>query len=100
MVRSDGQVGRWFHGEHGRHVRQLGRVSSSRSQAPGLGFPRRGCVVVFCLATGVVLESAIGPARGKKTGETPCFAAFGTAWTRATSSWLIVAIVPILISRC
>src|SRR5271157_4737852 len=41
----------------------------SRSQAPGLGFPLARLVVVFCLATGVVLESAIGPARGKKTGE-------------------------------
>jgi Transposase DDE domain len=45
----------------------------SRSQAPGLGFPLARLVVVFCLATGVVLESAIGPARGKKTGEITLF---------------------------
>ena len=45
----------------------------SRSQAPGLGFPLARLVVVFCLATGVVLESAIGPARGKKTGENTLF---------------------------
>lgn len=41
----------------------------SRSQAPGLGFPLARLVVIFCLATGVVLESAIGPGRGEKTGE-------------------------------
>src|SRR5438046_10193640 len=45
----------------------------SRSQAPGLGFPLARLVVVFCLATGVVLESAIGAARGKKTGESSLF---------------------------
>ena len=45
----------------------------SRSQAPGLGFPLARLVVVFCLATGVVLESAIGAARGKKTGENSLF---------------------------
>ena len=38
----------------------------SRSLAPGLGFPLARFVVVFCLATGVVLESAIGRASGKK----------------------------------
>ena len=45
----------------------------SRSQAPGLGFPLARLVVMFCLATGVVLESAIGPGRGKKTGEITLF---------------------------
>src|SRR3954453_14742712 len=45
----------------------------SRSQAPGLGFPLARLVVVFCLATGVVLESAIGAAKGKRTGENTLF---------------------------
>jgi Transposase DDE domain len=45
----------------------------SRSQARGLGFPLARLVVVFCLATGVVLEAAIGPAKGKKTGENTLF---------------------------
>ena len=45
----------------------------SRSQAPGFSFPLARLVVVFCLATGVVLESAIGPGRGKKTGENTLF---------------------------
>jgi hypothetical protein len=41
----------------------------SRSQKPGLGFPLARLVVVFCLATGTVLEAALGPYRGKRTGE-------------------------------
>jgi Transposase DDE domain len=45
----------------------------SRSQASGLGFPLARLVVVFCLATGVVLEAAIGAAKGKKTGENTLF---------------------------
>jgi Transposase DDE domain len=45
----------------------------SRSQAPGLGFPMARLVVVFCLATGVVLEAAIGAATGKRTGENTLF---------------------------
>jgi DDE family transposase len=45
----------------------------SRSQAPGLGFPLARLVVVFCLAPGVVLESAIGPAKGKRSGENTLF---------------------------
>lgn len=72
----------------------------SRSQAPGLGFPLARLVVVFCLATGVVLSRRSALPVARKPGKTPCFAAFGTAWTRATSSWLIVVIVPILILRC
>jgi hypothetical protein len=41
----------------------------SRTQKPGLGFPIARVVVVFCLATGAVLEAALGPCRGKRTGE-------------------------------
>jgi hypothetical protein len=39
------------------------------TQKPGLGFPIARIVVVFCLATGVVLDAAIGRYQGKKTGE-------------------------------
>lgn len=38
-------------------------------QGPGLGFPMIRFVVLFCLATGAVLESALSPYRGKGTGE-------------------------------
>ncbi len=39
-------------------------------QKPGLGFPMIRLVVLFCLATGGVLEAALCPYRGKGTGET------------------------------
>lgn len=41
----------------------------SRAQQPGLGFPVARMVVLFCLATGAVLDAALGPCRGKRTGE-------------------------------
>ena len=38
-------------------------------QKPGLGFPMIRLVVLFCLATGVVLQAALAPYQGKGTGE-------------------------------
>jgi hypothetical protein len=43
------------------------------SQKPGLGFPIARFVVLFCLATGSVLEAAIGQYQGKQTGENALF---------------------------
>jgi hypothetical protein len=43
------------------------------AQRPGLGFPIARLVVVFCLATGVVLEAALGKYQGKQTGEDALF---------------------------
>jgi IS4 transposase len=43
------------------------------SQKPGLGFPIARFVVIFCLATGSVLEAAIGQYQGKQTGENALF---------------------------
>ena len=40
-----------------------------RSQARGLGFPIARILVVFSLAVGTVLETAIGPYQGKQTSE-------------------------------
>jgi hypothetical protein len=45
----------------------------SPSQRPGLGFPIARLVVVFCLATGCVLEAAMGRYQGKQTGENALF---------------------------
>jgi hypothetical protein len=45
----------------------------SRSQKPGLGFPMMRIVALFSLAVGTVVECAIGPCRGKKTGEQSLF---------------------------
>lgn len=38
-------------------------------QAPGCGFPIARILVVFSLAVGTVLEAALGPYQGKRTGE-------------------------------
>ncbi len=38
-------------------------------QVPGCGFPLARIVVLICLATGCVLDAAIGASRGKLTGE-------------------------------
>jgi Transposase DDE domain len=43
------------------------------SQGPGLGFPIARYVVIFSLAVGSVLELALGPYRGKQTGEGALF---------------------------
>lgn len=45
----------------------------SAGQKPGLGFPIARLVVVFSLACGAALELAMGPCRGKRTGENTLF---------------------------
>jgi hypothetical protein len=45
----------------------------SHHQQPGLGFPIARLVVVFSLAVGTVLDAAIGPYAGKRTGEPALF---------------------------
>jgi hypothetical protein len=50
-----------------------------RAQKPGLGFPLARVVAVISLATGVVRDLALGPYKGKETGET---ALFRTLWDR------------------
>jgi hypothetical protein len=44
-----------------------------RHQAHGVGFPIARMVVIFSLACGTALELALGPTRGKKTGEETLF---------------------------
>lgn len=39
------------------------------AQKPGLGFPIARAVVVFCLATGAVIDATLARCSGKKTGE-------------------------------
>jgi hypothetical protein len=41
----------------------------SSTQGPGLGFAQARLVVLICLATGAVLNMAVGPHRGKGSGE-------------------------------
>lgn len=45
------------------------RYPQPSTQAPGVGFPLARLVIVICLATGAVLDAAIGPHSGKGTGE-------------------------------
>lgn len=45
----------------------------SRVQAEGVGFPIARIVVVFSLAVGVAIDAAIGPYKGKRTGENNLF---------------------------
>ncbi|MRB67655.1 IS4 family transposase, partial [Bacillus thuringiensis] len=40
-----------------------------RSQKPGLGFPLCRLVSIICLASGAVLDTAMGPCRGKGSDE-------------------------------
>lgn len=43
------------------------------NERPGLGFPLARLVVVFSLAVGTVLDAAVGPFAGKRTGEPALF---------------------------
>jgi len=49
----------------------------SRTQKAGLGFPMMRMVVLISLAVGTVLECAIGPCRGKNSGEQNLFRRMG-----------------------
>ena len=40
-----------------------------KAQKKGCGFPIMRCVMLFCLRTGAALDVAMGPYRGKQTGE-------------------------------
>jgi hypothetical protein len=92
------KVGKWLQQSvpeawlfHGRRVKSVDGTTVSmpdtaanqkaypqpRSQQPGVGFPLARLVVIFCVASGAALELAIGPYKGKKTGEN---ALFRTLW--------------------
>lgn len=45
----------------------------ARTQKPGLGFPIARIVAMFDLHSGAVLDAAIGPYKGKQTGENALF---------------------------
>jgi len=48
----------------------------ANTQQPGVGFPVARCVVLFSLACGTALEMAMGPYKGKETGENSLFRTF------------------------
>lgn len=59
----------------------------SRTQKPGLGFPLARFVAIICLATGAVLDLAIGPYKGKRTGETSLLR---TLLGRMKAGWILM----------
>ena len=58
-----------------------------RAQKPGLGFPLARVVAIISLATGAVRDLAMGPYKGKETGET---ALFRTLWDRLTRGEIVL----------
>jgi hypothetical protein len=59
----------------------------SRSQGIGLGFPIVRIVALISLATGVARDAAMGPYRGKETGETALFRAL---WGRLEAGEVVL----------
>jgi len=60
----------------------------SRSQQPGVGFPIARLVVIFSVSCGAALKMAIGPWRGKETGEA---ALFRTLWDSLEADDVLLA---------
>jgi hypothetical protein len=58
-----------------------------RTQKAGVGFPLARLVAVISLATGAVRELALGPYKGKQTGET---ALFRSLWDRFRAGDIVV----------
>src|SRR6516225_4308594 len=52
-----------------------GAYPQLRNQVPGLGFPRMRVVVLLAFATACLIGAALGPCKGKGTGETELFRA-------------------------
>ena len=64
--------GRWHDRLDARHRGQPAAFPQA-AQGAGLGFPVARIVAVISLATGVVRDLAMGPYKGKETGETALF---------------------------
>jgi hypothetical protein len=63
------------------------RYPQSRAQGLGLGFPIVRIVALISLATGVVRDLALGPYKGKETGEP---ALFRTLWERLRAGEIVL----------
>jgi hypothetical protein len=103
------KVGKWLQQSlpeqwlfHGRRVKSVDGSTVSmpdtpanqkaypqpKSQKPGVGFPIARMVVIFCVASGAALEMAIGPYKGKKTGENSLFR---TLWDSLEADDILLA---------
>lgn len=60
--------------------RNQARYAQPSTQAAGVGFPLARVVVVICLATGAVLDAAIGAHSGKGSGEPGLWRGLGAAF--------------------
>jgi len=72
----------------------------ARTQKPGVGFPILRMVVLLSLATAALCGVAVGPYKGKQTGEPALLRELWIASKSATSSWAIVALPPTSCWRC
>ena len=79
------------------------------AQKPGLGFPIARVTALISLATGTVTDAALGPYKGKGTGETSLFKnLFGSlkksdvvvADRHYCSYWLICALMKLGVDVC
>lgn len=64
---------RWLGRLDARYAENQRAYPQPGGQRPGCGFPVARIVVVLSLATGAVLEAAIGRSKGKQTGENALF---------------------------
>ena len=65
----------------------------STAQGIGLGFPLARMVAIISLATGVARDLALGPYKGKETGEPALFRTLLEPWRRG-KSWWETAVLP------
>ena len=73
----------------------------AKTQAPGCGLPIARVLVVFSLAVGTVIEAAMGPYKGKQTGESSLFRTLHAALSeddvvladRCFSGWFDLALL-------
>ncbi len=71
--RPHGQGGGRHDRRPGGHAGQPAGLPPAAVAEPGVGFPLVRLVVLFALATGTALDAALGPYRGKRTGESALF---------------------------
>jgi hypothetical protein len=69
-----------------------------KNQKPGLGFPIIRICAVISLATGTLVDYALGPYQGKGTGETSLFSRLMGSLMK--DDWLIATMPPLQSFRC
>lgn len=70
---ASGQARGWHDGHVAGYAGNQERYPQQSNQQPGLGFPIARLVGLLCLATGAVLDAAMGPYSGKTGSEHALF---------------------------